>query len=256
MQCRARASWRRVWVVVGLGWLLAACDRVAPPPAVEQPAPAPSEPAPPSVAATCELRYELAIDPVGPAGQLGLHASAVNLTSRPLIIEVPDACPDGVVRFTGLPDGTDVYGTCTAGVCQDGLPPKRFELAPGARVVLADAYVPLAGGTCNSPLPSTIAAIGFAPPPEKRGAVVCGPTPLAFTASVPPAAPPPTSPRPPKPPRTTPPLPPPPPPADGSAACPPMPACGLACPGGGLAHDARGCPRCACATGPSTAPPR
>lgn len=231
----------KVWAVLGVG-MLVGCETTAAPPTVMAPAPVVA-PAPVIAAApaACALRYELTVDELGPAQDLGLHAVAVNLTTRPLVLEVADRCPEGVVTFTGLPDGTDPYNACTAGACPADLPPRRFELAPGARVALADVLVPRGGGSCSPALPASIAALGFVPPLAPPDVPTCGPAPVAYAHVAPPSPPARPAPRKPTPSTTSTPAPPPP--------CPLMPACGIGCPHG-MAHDANGCTLCQCAPDP------
>lgn len=149
-------------------------------------------------------------------------ALAKNKSSKEITLSLPSRCPQGPVVFQGLGDGYDYYGTCAKGACAGPRDPERFTLPSGRTVELAAIEVDPKGGACTPPLPPGRHRISFTVP---HGGEVCAGT--FATLEVREAPKPPPEPA-------------------RKASCPPMPACGIACPGGAFARDANGCPLCGC----------
>ncbi|TNE91104.1 MAG: hypothetical protein EP330_06555 [Deltaproteobacteria bacterium] len=76
-------------------------------------------------------------------------ATVSNLTGAPLELVLEDDCPDGAVRFTGLPDEDyDYYGQCGADACVDAGESRTDLLAFGEPWVI-ELTLDLAVGECN-----------------------------------------------------------------------------------------------------------
>ncbi len=234
--------------------LAIACERAAmPAPAspAEPPPVAPNEPLAPVVPPAapsgpvlvrarpaCEL--ELSTAAVRRANGYEVVARVHNPSARAVGFEAEDRCPSGPVVFRGLPDGYDYYGTCAMGACAGPRPRLKLVVAPGATLTLASINVDPEGSACNRELPLGRYPVSFAleidgTACEGGGAIVerlgrSEPPPVPLPVpSAPPAGP--NHER----------------PAPKRGKCPPMPACGIACPpGSSMAHDAQGCSLCAC----------
>jgi hypothetical protein len=149
-----------------------------------------------------------------------------NLSKRTISFELPDRCPAGPAVFSGLPGSYDYHGTCAMGACAKH-EPRRFSVAAGERIEIDAITIDPAGGSCNRPLPAGRHHVGFNIP---YSSATCPGSWAAIGEEPKPAPAPPL-------PKTAP---------DPGAKCPEMPICGLACPGGAFARDAKGCPLCAC----------
>jgi hypothetical protein len=192
----------------------------------ERPLPGAIWPPPGYEPSPCELELPTIIGRRGDGYEV--VALAHNRTDKPITLELPDRCPQGPVVFVGLSPEYDYYGTCAAGACAGPRDPVRFNLDPGQRIELAAIMVRPGGGGCTQALPPGRHHIGFSVP--YRGQT-CSRGPAAIEVRDPKP--------PPRPPTKTAPAP--------GVTCPPMPACGIACPGGSFARDAQGCPLCGCA---------
>lgn len=104
--------------------------------------------------------------------ELLLTASAQNKSDKPITITAPDGCPGGPLRFTGFPEGYDLYRSCMKGACFG--PRKRVQwlLPPGKKVTLANVSLDLDGAPCAPPLRPRIYKIGFVPMDEVASCVV------------------------------------------------------------------------------------
>jgi hypothetical protein len=121
------------------------------------------------VAPTCDVELSLRVR--------GREVTAVasNRTAAPLELTLPSRCPEGSIRFAGLPARWDYYGTCTAGMCPPE-PPVKVTLPPGTAVDLATIRV-AARPPCNPVLPPGRYPITFTLPDGATAAKVCGPSP-------------------------------------------------------------------------------
>jgi hypothetical protein len=220
------------------------------PVAHEQPRPGPEQPPPGSPAPVApddytqrlpgaiwpppgyvEPRCELELSTVSERRAQGYTVTArvKNLTSKAITFELPDRCPRGPVAFVGgLGPSYDYYGTCTMGACAGPRPPIRFTAPAGATIDLAQVEIASGRAACSEPLPSGRHTVGFSLPVQIP---TCN---RSFATIDGPPAPPEKKPDLPK---TRP---------DPGVVCPPMPTCGIACPGGFQARDARGCLLCSC----------
>ena len=100
---------------------------------------------------------------------------AENRRKEPITFELPERCPNGLVDFTGLGEGYDYYGTCTAGACFRPNSAVTITLAPGERRPLVETTLFLGGQEpCRKALPSGRFALAAVPP---RGSVeICSET--------------------------------------------------------------------------------
>jgi hypothetical protein len=234
---------RAVLVVVFLG----GCHAPSPSPSIRpEPSPA-SQPAEIVVHPTppCAIERWTTIIP-GERGRVTVVAALHNADVRAHTLTLPGVCPGGLARFTGLPDGSDPYGTCAMGACAGPIEAHTLTLAPGKTETIARVEIDPAGSACMAPLAPGRYALGFevvlagaescltrsatfevagavAPPPRRRDPVP------EVRREVSPERP--------------------------SARCPPMPACGIGCPGP-LARDENGCTLCACEPDPFGPPSR
>jgi len=149
-----------------------------------------------------------------------------NQTNQTLEVDMPDRCPQGAAIFRGLPEGYDYYRSCTKGACMGGRPPIRHSIPAGATIDVEAIEIDPVNANCNRPLEPGRYVVSFA---FETPLVLCA-GPIATLEHSVPAKPAPA--------RKT------------KSPCPPMPACGLACPGSTLATDANGCTLCACAEEP------
>jgi len=192
------------------------------PPGVERPGavwPPPGYDPPP-----CEL--ELSTVAVRRGASYDVTAYVKNVSPQSVTLELPDRCPQGPATFYGLPGNRDYHQACMKGACVEQRV-LRFTAAPGERIQIDTVSIDPAGGSCNPPLPEGRHHVAFTIP---FGGATCPGTWAGIgepkkELPVPPL------------PKTRP---------DPGVKCPRMPVCGLACPGGGLARDERGCPLCAC----------
>lgn len=163
---------------------------IAPPevePAAPQVEPEP-EAAPEEPPAGCQVQLLLETNSV--SGKLGnpttLRAVAKNLTPAPLELMLPDQCPDGEARFSGLEaasGGYDYYGTCAMGECSPGRPARVIALPPGEVVEISSIEIhPKTKTTCNGPLAAGTYTLTFTIDSEAAtNPVLCGPEPLQLT---------------------------------------------------------------------------
>ncbi len=141
-------------------------------------------------------------------------------------VTLRSTCPGGPIAFTGLGEGFDYYGACSAGACRRSSEPRAIVLPAGrGKVEIASTTFSLSGDACRPKLPpGTYAINGSTEVLFPEGATTCGSAFAQLTIFEPKRE---TE----VPPRT----------------CKPGPACGLACPGGRYAYDEHGCSLCACA---------
>ncbi len=158
-------------------------------------------------------------------GTVQVTVLARSRLAEPLEVELPDNCPNGPIQFSGLPHPYDYYRTCNQGACAPGVrTPQRVTLPRGRDVTLSTIVINPKGGTCNEPLPAARYTVSFVTPWRNACVSSYG----SFGKAPPP--PPPKKVEPPK-------------------KCPPMPACGIGCPGP-MKRDANGCTLCACEESP------
>ena len=173
----------------------------------------------------CDVQLVERVDTLAD-GTRRISTAAVNRTKAAVSFSAPGHCPGGAVQFSGLPAGYDYYRTCNMGECVAD-PPLSVSVPAGGSVDVATIELAPKATTCTKPLaPGTYDVVAHLPSSSPR---VCDGT-VQIVVAAPPAPPPP------KPRKKTPPK---------HAACKPMPACGLGCPGP-FAHDADGCAECAC----------
>lgn len=152
--------------------------------------------------------------------------------SRALSLTYRASCPQGAARFTGLVEGYDYYASCAAGACAEPVTTTTQTLEAGATVTLDTVTIHVRGKSCQPRLDKRRYELSF--DVELDGATTCAarePAVLDLAPIAMPARP------------TTRPSPKP------TRRCPPMPACGIGCPGG-MAHDEHGCALCACEDNP------
>ncbi len=80
-----------------------------------------------------------------------LSGQVENLTQETLELSVIDRCPDGLIRFDGLGDDADVYGSCEAGECASYGETMLLTIEPG-EALLVDLDLAVDGDTCNASL--------------------------------------------------------------------------------------------------------
>jgi hypothetical protein len=187
-------------------------------------------PPPGYVPAPCEL--EVSTKAVRRGKVFDVIALVNNKSGKAVTLSLPSRCPQGPVVFHGLGESYDYYRSCAKGACAGPREPERFTLAPGRTVELAAIEIDPKGDGCTGALPEGRHAISFSLP--FAGQVCAG----TFASVEGGAA---SKPTPAKP--------------EPRAPCPPMPACGIACPGGEFARDANGCTTCGCVDRRGVVPP-
>lgn len=85
--------------------------------------------------------------------RLTLKASLVNRSASPEIVTVRNRCPQGPVRITGLPPGTDATQSCNKGPCVVPETMKEITVPAKRSVVLAELTLDANGDTCNRAFP-------------------------------------------------------------------------------------------------------
>lgn len=159
-----------------------------------------------------------------------VHAFAFNTTDHAVTLKLADRCPLGPIEFSGLPGEYDYYDGCTKGACASRGRTIDVPIAAHQEVEITSVEIEPAGRGCNPPLPRRRFDVSFSLPKVENA---CGPGTVAIDLAPPPPPAPPTK-------RVAP---------KARVDCPPMPLCGIYCPGP-MAHDAAGCPLCACARFP------
>ncbi len=127
---------------------------------VRGPAPAPIAPTPqlpePSypvgaIGPTCMLRAE--IEPAVRADSIAMRFVLVNNSYAPATITLTGACPDGIVRIGGLPEGFDPMHRCQKGACTTPEMTSTFTIPARGKVLLGETTLRAKGDDCNPPLP-------------------------------------------------------------------------------------------------------
>jgi len=168
----------------------------------------------------CELETVTRVERRG--GVFDVTASLRNVTKAQLEVDLPDRCPLGPAAFSGLGDEYDYYTACARGACAGARKPIHLTLGAGQTVELTSISIDPKHGNCNRPLAPGRYTLSFGVQTKHR---LCGGTTGTLQIGSPPSAP--VKPKP-------------------KRACPPQPACGIACPGG-YREDPEGCSTCACA---------
>jgi len=87
-----------------------------------------------------------------------LSGQVENLTQETLELAIIDRCPDGLMRFDGLGEDADVYGSCEAGECASHGETMWLTIEPG-EALMVDLELAVDGDTCNPALDDGMYAI-------------------------------------------------------------------------------------------------